>query len=293
MRKDGKRIKRVDPMYTIIPYILDKRYDAMNNIELDIPMEPMQKYLNQKRKEGYHISHMGLLVAAILRTTAEFPALNRFIVNKKIYARNEFCVGLVVLKPGSDDATMNKIYFELEDDIFTVQEKIDKYINDNRKTDNSNSTDELMTKLLAIPGLLNTAVTVLKWMDRHNIMPRAVIEASPFHATLGITNLASIRTNHIHHHIYEFGTMGMFIAMGNSRVIPVDKAGNIEFVKSLPLGVVMDERIASGSYFAAAFQKIKLYLKNPELLEKPAEIVNRDFPIEKNWLSYKKAQKKK
>lgn len=293
MRKDGKRIKRVDPMYTIMPHILEKRYDAMNNIELDIPMEPMQKYLNKKRKEGHHISHMGLLVAAILRATAEYPALNRFIVNKKIYARNEFCVGLVVLKPGADDATMNKIYFELEDDIYTVQEKIDKYIEDNRKVENSNSTDEIMAKLLAIPGLLTVAVTVLKWMDKHNIMPRAVIEASPFHATLGITNLASIRTNHIHHHIYEFGTMGMFVAMGNSRMVPVDKAGNVEFIKSLPLGVVMDERIASGSYFASAFQKIKQYLKTPELLEEPPKVVNRDFPIEENWLSYQKAQKKK
>ena len=119
-------------MYTIMPYILDKRYDSMNTITLDIPLEPMQKYLNKTRKEGHKVSHMGLIVAAVLRATAEYPALNRFIVNKKIYARNEFCVGLVVLKPGAD-ATMNKIYFELEDDIFTVQRKIDEYISENRQ----------------------------------------------------------------------------------------------------------------------------------------------------------------
>ena len=292
MRKDGKRIKRVDPMYTIMPYILDKRYDSMNTITLDIPLEPMQKYLNKTRKEGHKVSHMGLIVAAVLRATAEYPALNRFIVNKKIYARNEFCVGLVVLKPGAD-ATMNKIYFELEDDIFTVQEKIDKYIEDNRKTDNANQTDELMAKLLAIPGLINVGIGLFKWMDKHGLLPRAVIEASPFHATMGITNLASIRTNYIHHHIYEFGTMGMFVALGNSEIVPISKGRETEFVKCMPLGVVMDERIASGSYFASAFQKIKLYLKQPELLEKPAEVVNRDFPVEENWISYQRKNKNK
>lgn len=288
MRKDGKRIKRVDPMYTLMPYILDKRYDAMNNITLNIPMEPMQKYLNRKRKEGCQLTHMGVIIAAVLRATAEFPALNRFIVNKRIYARNEFSVGLVVLKPGDADATMNKIYFELEDDIFTVQEKIDKYVEDNRKAEHSNQTDKIMKLLLAVPGLAGIGTKLLKILDKFNLLPRAAIEASPFHATMGITNLSSIRTNYIHHHIYEFGTMGMFIAMGNSEIVPTSKGNEIVMEKCLPLGVVMDERIASGSYFAKAFQKIKLYLKDPELLESPPEIVNRDYPIEKNWYSYRK-----
>ena len=31
-----------------------------------------------------------------------------------------------------------------------------------------------------------------------------------FHASLSLTNLASIRTNHIYHHVYEFGTISVF-----------------------------------------------------------------------------------
>lgn len=288
MRKDGKRVKNVDPLYSLIPYFLVQRYDAMNTISLDIPLEPIQKYLNAQRKNGHNISHLGIIIAAILRATAEFPALNRFIVNKKIYARNEFSVGMVVLKPGEANDTMNKIYFELEDDIFTVQEKIDRYVEENRRPDNENSTDRIMKILLSIPGLLNFATSVLRFMDRHNMLPRAIIEASPFHATMGITNLASIRTNYIHHHIYDFGTMGMFISMGNSEIVPMNRGGNTVMEKCLPIGVVMDERIASGHYFAAAFQRIRSYLKDPSLLEGPPQVVNRDFPIEENWYSYRK-----
>ena len=44
MRPDGKRVKNADPMYTIVPYIMVKRYDAMNMITVDIPVEPMQTY---------------------------------------------------------------------------------------------------------------------------------------------------------------------------------------------------------------------------------------------------------
>ena len=38
----------------------------------------------------------------------------------------------------------------------------------------------------------------------------------------------------------------------------------------------MDERICSGSYFALAFRRIRQYLRNPKLLEAPAEVVNED-----------------
>ncbi|MBR2780418.1 MAG: hypothetical protein IKD81_03280 [Eubacteriaceae bacterium] len=288
MRKDGKRVRNVDPMYSLIPYFLVRRYDAMNTISLDIPLEPIQKYLNAQRKNGKNISHLGIIIAAVLRATAEFPALNRFIVNRKIYARNEFSVGMVVLKPGEANDTMNKIYFELEDDIFTVQEKIDRYVEENRRADNENATDRIMRILLAIPGLIRFAADILMFLDRHNLLPRAIIEASPFHATMGITNLASIRTNYIHHHIYDFGTMGMFVSMGNTELVPMNRGGINVLEKCIPLGVVMDERIASGHYFAAAFQRIRSYLKDPSLLEGPPQVVNRDFPIEENWHSYKK-----
>ena len=88
MRKDGKRVKDANPIYTVMPYILKYRYDAMNMIEVDVPISPMQAYLNEKRKQGYRFSHLGLVLAAYVRTAAEYPLLNRFIANKRIYQRN-------------------------------------------------------------------------------------------------------------------------------------------------------------------------------------------------------------
>ena len=100
MRADGKRVKNADPMYTVAAHIMSKRTDAMNMITIDIPVEPMKEYINEKRKQGINISHMSVVLAAYIRTMKEFPELNRFVVNKKIYQRNEIAVGMVVLKPG-------------------------------------------------------------------------------------------------------------------------------------------------------------------------------------------------
>lgn len=277
-RADGKRLKNTDPMYTVVPYIMDKRYDAMNMITLDIPVEPMQKYINDMRKQGKQISHMALILAAYLRTAAEYPQLNRFIANKKIYARTEFPVGMVVLKSGqADNGTMSKMYFELEDTIFDVNDKINSYVEENRKTPEANSTEKLIKILLGIPGLLPVGVGIFKWMDKHGLLPKSIIKASPFHTSLVISNLASIRTNHIYHHCYEFGTTSIIITMGNTREVPKRRGGEIYFEKCMPLGVVMDERICSGSYFAIAFRRFKGYLADPSLLEGPPEVLNKEF----------------
>ena len=274
MRKDGKRVTDANPIYTVMPYILKYRYDAMNMIEVDVPISPMQAYLNEKRKQGYRFSHLGLVLAAYLRTAAEYPLLNRFIANKRIYQRNEFSIAMVVLKPGELDGTMSKMYFQMDDDIFRVHEIMDSYINDNRADGDTNATDDIVRTLLKIPGLVNVGVGLLKVLDRYGLLPKSLIQASPFHASLTISNLASIRTNHIYHHVYEFGTTSILITLGNMREVPVRKGEQIVFERSLPMGVVMDERICSGSYFAAVFRRFKQYLTNPELLEGPPKVVN-------------------
>lgn len=277
MRADGKRLRHTDPMYRVAAHIMDKRVDSINMTTIDIPYEPIQEYINKKRKEGIRISHMALVIAAYIRTMAEFPELNRFVVNKKIYTRNEVAVGMVVLKSLEDhNGTMSKMYFDKANTVFEVNDIINKYVEENRDVPENNSTEKLIKILLSIPGLLTVGVKVFKLMDRYGLLPKAIINASPFHMSMGITNLASIRTNHIYHHCYEFGTTSVFMAMGNLREVAKRKGDEIIFVRSLPIGVTMDERICSGSYFASAFKALKKYLANPELLEVAPEKVIED-----------------
>lgn len=277
MRADGIKLKNIDPMYKVAAYIMDKRYDAMNMVTIDIPLENISNYLKEKRKNGINISHMAVFLAAYVRVVAEFPELNRFFVNKKPYARKELSVSMVVLKAGlADHGTMSKMYFDKKNTIFEVNDIINEYVNENRNAPDNNGTEKLIKVLLSLPGILPVGVKLFKFLDRHGLLPGKIIDMSPFHASLLISNLASIRTNHIFHHVYEFGTTSIGITMGNTREIPKRKGSEIYFEKCMPLGVVMDERIASGSYFAMAFRRLRMYLRNPELLEKPAELVNPD-----------------
>lgn len=298
MRADGKKTKNVFPMYKVAAHIMNKRYDAMNMITLDIPLEPIRTYLNKKKKEGIYMSHMGLFIAAYLRTMCEFPHLNRFVVNKKIYSRTEIAVGMVVLKAGDiNNETMSKMYFDLEDTSFDVHKRIEEFVDDNRQT-GENGTDKIINALLSIPGLLTVGVGLFKLLDRYGLLPKAIIDVSPFHESLLISNLASIRTNHIYHHVYEFGTTSVGMTLGNLREVPKTKNGEIVLERCIPVGLVMDERIATGVYFAQAFRKFRDYLAHPEKLETPPETIILDFEGQydkdkkrRKKLAEKKAQK--
>ena len=279
-RADGVLLRHTDPMYRIAAQVMATRSDSMNMITLDIPLAPIDAYLRQKRREGHTMSHMAVIMAAYQRMIAEYPAINRFIVNKRAYARNEIAIGMVVLQGShtdkANDGTMSKIYLQPDDTIFDVNRRIEEYVEKNRTQAKDNKTEQLIRKLVAIPGLLRFAVNLLKFMDRHNMLPKSIIDASPFHCSMVFTNLASIRTNHIYHHCYDFGTTSVVVAAGNSREVPKRRSGEIVFDKCMPLGVCMDERICSGSYFAIAFRRMKQFLSDPSLLETPPETIKPD-----------------
>ena len=52
MRCDGRKVTQDEPIYFLTPYFLTHRYDAMNMITLDIPVEPIRNYINSRRKNG-------------------------------------------------------------------------------------------------------------------------------------------------------------------------------------------------------------------------------------------------
>ena len=280
-RADGYRVRGNDAMYELVPYIMPYRYDASNSVTVDIDLDLMQDYIKKCRKKGINMSHMSIIIAGALRIASQNPFLNRFVMNRKIYARNHFCVSFVTLQPGKTSDTVNKLYFNLDDDIFTVNQKVQEAIERTQQPTSQNALDKLMASLLRIPFLVGAAVGVLKFIDKYFTLPFSIINASPFHTSLFITNLASIRTNAIYHHLYEFGTTGIFISMGQPERRIEKNGETVEEKKIMPLGIVTDERIANGHYYGRCFRELNRYYKNPELLEVPPEQVVRDPDVRK------------
>ena len=270
MRPDGKRVKDLPPIVAAIPYIMPKRYDAQNTITEYIDEELIKSYIREKRRTGVRINHMAVIIAAYYRAVMYNPKLNYFIMNSKVYKRNHFCFSFVILKTradGTPDATSLKVYLEPEDTVFTVTEKIRSTIEKNQNVRHNNDTDRFAKFAFGVPGLARAVFALAIFLDRHNLLPRSIIELSPFHTSLFVTNLASINTPCIFHHCYEFGTTSVFVCMGKPVPDPMAPPGSRK--KQMPLGVVMDERIATGIEYSRFFAELFRNLKHPESLEEP------------------------
>ena len=125
--------------------------------------------------------------------------------------------------------------------------------------------------MFSLPVLPKLVMALVRLLDRGGLLPRAIIDLSPFHTSMFITNLASINTTHIYHHVYEFGTTSVFLSMGKS--IPNYLSGNLGD-KLMPLSVVMDERICTGHDYAMFNKTLRRFLENPRSLERSEEKVS-------------------
>ena len=269
MRPDGKRVKGLTPIVSIIPYIMPQRYDAQNTVTEYIDEEIIKQYIREKRRAGTRLNHMAVIMAAYYKAVQKNPKLNYFIMNRKIYERNHFCVSFVMLKKradGTPDETSLKIYLQPNDTIFTINQRIQEAIAKNNDSTYNNSTDKFVSFLFSVPGLVRFVVWLARNLDKIGLLPRFVIDLSPFHTSLFITNLASIKTSFIHHHCYEFGTTSVFICMG--KPVPGYAAADLD-KKMMPLGVVMDERICTGYEYATFCNDFRYFLRHPEELELP------------------------
>ena len=274
-RSDGKKLKNVPPFFKVIPNIMLERNDSQVYFKQDIILKEMDEYIDKKAEEGIRLSYMNIIYAALIRIIAERPYLNRFAMNGSLYARNKIYVSLAIKKTFSDEGqeTTIKLPFDGTENIFEVKEKLDTAIEINKEKSMQNKTDNTAKLLSLIPNMfIRGTVKFLKFLDRHGALPKKLIEVSPFHTSVFLTNVGSLGIDSIYHHLYNFGTTSMFFAMGKKKKSYVYDDDEIKEERCISIAFVGDERICDGYYYATSFKLLCKYLKKPELLEEHVEV---------------------
>ena len=283
-RPDGRRIDKIDPVMKITPYIMQQRSDAQVFLKHRADMERMSAYIREQAEKGEKLSYMQIIVAAYVRAVSSNPEINRFIMNKQLFARNNCSAAFTMLKvphrPDEGEAVV-KIKFDLTDTIYDVRDRMDAAVEAVRGEDQGPGfIDRLLAFVFAVPGLATLIVALVKLTDRYGICPKFLIEELPFHVGMYITNTASIGLHEVNHHIYNFGDVGLFFGMGTSERVAVEEEGSIRLKRFLPIGITADERVCSGAHYARFFADMRRYLDHPELMEQPPQSVRFDEGME-------------
>jgi hypothetical protein len=279
-RYDGWRVRKVDAVFSVIPYFLRTRMDAQNFFEEKVDIDHIEEFIKEHREDIPDLSIMHIVMASLVRLISQRPHLNRYVIWNKIFARNHVNFSIAVKRSLSDEGeeTLIKPYFLPTDTLQDIVRKTRLEQENNQKVGQQNSSDMISKILGFLPEfLLRFVVFMLLHLDKVGMMPKFINKASPWHSSIFLTNIGSIGVESIYHHLYEFGTCSMFCAMGKkSRRHILDKNGDFKSRKSIQLKFVLDERICDGFYYASSMRLLNKILMDPAVLLLPPETVNID-----------------
>ena len=283
-RIDGRKIRTLAPMAQITAYFQVERNTCSNLFEESFEITHIDRYIRQKRKEGYTdfgITHV--LLAAYVRGIAKYPQLNRFISGQKVYSRgNDIQYCMVVKKDMTLESpdTSIKVHLHPADTSIDVYNKLKAAVDSVKATQELDSNlDSLIMYLNLIPSVvLKFIVWLLKLLDYFGLLPKFLLELSPFHGSLFFTSMGSLGIPPIYHHLYDFGNLPVFGAFGcKRRALEVTEDGSVVQKKYIDVKFVLDERIVDGFYYATFFKYYRRLLAHPEVLDLPPEEVVKDI----------------
>ena len=274
-RRDARLVK-APGLQTIMGYLWPKRTDCEVYISDKVDATELLKYLERKNAghPEYKTTIFHAAITAMARMVKERPLMNRFIQGYRIYERDEITISFVAKRrfaDGADEALMVLVPRD-EDNLDSISRRIVGDIRETRKSETSTGgVDALLDSLARLPRLLlMIIVRVVRWLDFWGINPKALTEGDPNYTTILTSNLGSIKTPSVYHHLNNYGTNSIMITVGTlhkEEILMPD--GTKEIRDVVDYGATLDERIADGFYFARSLKLIKHIFDHPEMLDLP------------------------
>ena len=281
-RPDGRKLRTLDPVQVVGGFIMPTRVGASNFVRDSVEITAMERYIREKRRaglSGFGITHVFL--GAYVRTVAKYPALNRFFSGQQTFSRDndiQFC--MMVKEDMTTEAAESamKLHLQPTDTVEDIYRKMNEQVTRIKQAADASNFDKTAKLLSLIPGVaFKFVVWVLKVMDYFGLLPKFLLEVSPFHGSIFFTSMGSLGIPPIVHHLYDFGNLPVFCAFGcKYRKNEIDMEGNLVQRKYIDFTVNTDERICDGFYFATALKHMKKLLQHPERLDEPLDEVVKD-----------------
>ena len=282
-RTDGRKLRTLDPVQVVGNYVMPTRSGASNCIHETVEISAVERYIREKRRAGmpnFGITHVFL--AAYVRCVAKYPALNRFLSGQQVYSRDndiQFCMMVKEDMTTEAPESAMKLHLRPIDTVEDIYRKFNAEVDRIKDNSSASDFDKTAKALSLIPGVFfKFVIWVLKTMDYFGLLPKFLLEVSPFHGSIFFTSMGSLGIPPIVHHLYDFGNLPIFVAFGcKYRKNEVQLDGTVVQRKYIDYTVNTDERICDGFYFATTLKHMKKLLMHPERLDEPLEEVVRDI----------------
>lgn len=266
-RSDGERVKDLAPTRAILPYLFKTRAESAVYFELLVDATNIAPFLEEERaRTGRKITLLHLVLLASARALHRRPRLNRFTTNGRIYQRHGVWLSFSAKTEKSDAGAVVALKRKIEPewDLARVYDETTRVVGDSR-SGKKNTSDKELALALAMPSFMTKwAVSLLLWADRYGLLPAKIVEGDPLFASMFVANLGSIGMDAPFHHLYEYGNIPLFCAIGRERTeLALNDDGTVRKRAVIPFRFTFDERVEDGLYCLGSLEILQAMLEDP------------------------------
>jgi hypothetical protein len=280
-RPDATSVASVHPVRRIMPFLMPTKNGAFVLFEQQVAIAPARQFLetlNAGRPPERAVTLFHLVLRAIGLALAEFPRLNRFVAGSRLYERRGIWLSFSGKQRLERDAPLytSKIAFDPTEPLVAFVDRIQGAVREGRSGRES-ATDREINLFLRLPApVLRLGVRVVRRLDAWGLLPDSFSAGDPLYASAFVANLGSVGLEAAYHHLYEYGTIPIFVTIGRIGRVPVVlDDGSVGSREVFTLRYTYDERVEDGFYAARALERLQAFLEDPTALVDGRPIAGR------------------
>jgi hypothetical protein len=274
-RADGTLVPGLSPVRYIMPFLMRGRNESAVLHEARFDLSRTHAWLARwSETHARKATLFHLVLWAVARTLHERPGLNRFVSGARLYQRSGVFLSFAAKTAFADDAPIVtiKLEFPADDTFEACVERVASAVAGSRtpapgaaEKRKASTVDKELALAMKLPGfLLRGVMALLRWLDRVNLMPAGMIASDPMYASAFLANLGSLGIDDTFHHLYEYGTVSLFGAVGRAeKAVFVGESGAPEVRDAVKMCWSFDERINDGFYCASSLKGVQRIVEDP------------------------------
>src|SRR5207237_4283340 len=144
-----------------------------------------------------------------------------------------------------------KIGFDPAESLLQMVDRTHAVVGEGRSGRESRTDREIKAFLRVPAPLLRLGVRLVRRLDAWGLLPASFSAGDPLYASAFVANLGSVGLDAAYHHLYEYGTIPIFVTIGRLHRAPAVRAdGSVGSREGFVLRYTRAARVGGG--FAAA-----------------------------------------
>jgi hypothetical protein len=248
-RPDGELVRDLPPTKGIVPYLMRGRNESAVYFEQQVAMRHADAYIRE-----FNVAHpdaqitiQHMLMWSIAQILEQFPTMNRFVVGGRLYQRKDiwFTYSAKQSLKGKSPLIVIKRRFDPAEPFVDMVRDMQEQLHEDRYS---------VRRIILAVG---------RWGDAFGLLPGSMIEHDPLYGSVFFANLASIGMDACYHHLYEYGSIGIFGVIGRPVPEPGSPTSGPDRRRSMTLRWTFDERCEDGLVAGYALKRCKQILEDP------------------------------